>query len=32
MEWVTGKPLTSGPWITYVRQKFGALYGIKAVP
>jgi carboxypeptidase Taq len=32
MERVTGKPLTSGPWITYVRQKFGALYGIKAVP
>jgi carboxypeptidase Taq len=30
IEKVTGKPLTSGPWIAYVRQKFGALYGVKA--
>jgi carboxypeptidase Taq len=29
MERVTGKPLTPGPWIAYVRQKFGALYGVK---
>ena len=28
MEKVTGKPLTPGPWIAYVRQKFGALYGV----
>jgi carboxypeptidase Taq len=27
MQRVTGKPLTSAPWIDYVRQKFGALYG-----
>jgi carboxypeptidase Taq len=25
----TGKTLTAAPWIAYVRQKFGALYGIK---
>jgi carboxypeptidase Taq len=31
MERVTGKVLTPGPWIAYVRQKFGALYG-KATP
>jgi carboxypeptidase Taq len=30
LERVTGKPLTPGPWIAYVRQKFGALYGAKA--
>ena len=30
MERVTGKPLTPAPWITYVRQKFGALYGVEA--
>jgi carboxypeptidase Taq len=30
MEKVTGQPLTPGPWIAYVRQKFGALYGVKA--
>jgi len=30
MERVTGRPLTSGPWIAYVRQKFGALYGVAA--
>jgi carboxypeptidase Taq len=29
MERVTGKPLTPDPWIAYVRQKFGALYGVK---
>jgi carboxypeptidase Taq len=26
VERVTGQPLTPGPWIAYVRQKFGALY------
>ena len=30
MERVTGQPLTAEPWIAYVRQKFGALYGAKA--
>jgi carboxypeptidase Taq len=30
VERATGKPLTPGPWIAYVRQKFGALYGLKA--
>jgi carboxypeptidase Taq len=30
VERVTGKPLTPGPWIAYVRQKFGALYRVKA--
>jgi carboxypeptidase Taq len=29
VERATGKPLTPGPWIAYVRQKFGALYGLK---
>lgn len=29
MERVTGKPLTPEPWIAYMRQKFGALYGVK---
>ena len=29
LERATGKPLTAAPWIAYVRQKFGALYGIK---
>jgi carboxypeptidase Taq len=28
LERATGRPLTAAPWITYVRQKFGALYGI----
>jgi carboxypeptidase Taq len=28
LERATGKPLTSAPWIAYVRQKFGALYGL----
>jgi carboxypeptidase Taq len=31
MERVTGKPLTPGPWIAYVREKFGALYGVKTI-
>ena len=30
MERVTGKPIAVGPWIAYVRQKFGALYGARA--
>lgn len=30
MERATGKPLTPGPWIAYIRKKFGALYGLKA--
>lgn len=30
VERVTGKPLTPGPWIAYVRKKFSALYGLKA--
>ena len=30
MERATGKPLSAEPWIAYVRQKFGALYGAKA--
>jgi len=29
LERATGKPLEAGPWIDYVRKKFGALYGIK---
>ena len=29
MERVTGQPINPGPWIAYVRQKFGALYGVK---
>lgn len=29
LERATGKPLTAGPWIAYVRQKFGALYGLE---
>ena len=24
----TGSPLTAGPWIAYVKKKFGALYGL----
>jgi carboxypeptidase Taq len=32
LERATGKPLTAGPWIAYVKQKFGALYGLQAVP
>ena len=30
MERATGKPLTAAPWIAYVQQKFGALYGLEA--
>ncbi|MGH7760529.1 MAG: carboxypeptidase M32 [Candidatus Dormibacteraceae bacterium] len=30
LERATGKPLEAGPWIAYVREKFGSLYGIKA--
>jgi carboxypeptidase Taq len=30
MERATGKPLTAKPWIAYVRNKFGALYGLQA--
>lgn len=30
MQRVTGKPLTPGPWIAYVQQKFGALYGVNS--
>jgi carboxypeptidase Taq len=29
LERVTGKPLTPAPWISYVRRKFGALYGLQ---
>ncbi|HEV2036746.1 MAG TPA: carboxypeptidase M32 [Candidatus Dormibacteraeota bacterium] len=29
MERATGKPLTPGPWIAYLRKKFRALYGLK---
>ena len=29
VERATGKPLTPGPWIAYVRKKFGALYGLQ---
>ena len=29
LERATGQTLTAAPWISYVRQKFGALYGIK---
>ena len=30
LERVTGKPLTAAPWIAYVQNKFGALYGLQA--
>ena len=30
LERATGKPLTPAPWIAYVREKFGALYGLVA--
>ena len=30
LERATGKTLTAAPWIAYVQQKYGALYGIKA--
>jgi carboxypeptidase Taq len=29
LERATGKPLMAGPWIAYVREKYGALYGVK---
>ena len=29
LERATGKPLEAAPWIAYVREKFGSLYGIK---
>jgi carboxypeptidase Taq len=32
MERATGKPVSAEPWIAYVRQKFGALYGAKTAP
>ncbi len=28
LERASGKPLTAAPWIAYVREKFGALYGL----
>ncbi|HSR26066.1 MAG TPA: carboxypeptidase M32, partial [Candidatus Eisenbacteria bacterium] len=28
VERATGRPITAGPWIAYVREKFGALYGL----
>jgi len=31
LERATGRPLTAAPWIAYVRQKFGVLYGLEAV-
>lgn len=31
LERATGRPLTAGPWIAYVQQKFGALYGLESV-
>ncbi|MFI5282081.1 MAG: carboxypeptidase M32 [Candidatus Dormibacterales bacterium] len=30
LERATGKPMIAGPWIDYVRRKFGALYGLTA--
>jgi len=30
LERATGRPLTAEPWIAYVREKFGALYGLQA--
>jgi carboxypeptidase Taq len=30
LERATGKPLTPGPWIAYAREKYGALYAVKA--
>ena len=32
MERATGKPVSAEPWIAYVREKFGALYGAKRAP
>jgi carboxypeptidase Taq len=31
LERATGKPLTPAPWIAYVREKYGALYGVNPV-
>ena len=31
LERATGKKLTAAPWIAYVQQKFGALYGLETV-
>ena len=28
LERATGQPLAAGPWIAYVKEKYGALYGI----
>src|SRR5438874_10678026 len=30
LERATGRPLTAGPWISYVQQKYSALYGLHA--
>jgi carboxypeptidase Taq len=30
LERATGKPMSAGPWITYVRRKFGDLYGLES--
>jgi len=30
LERATGRPLSAEPWIAYVREKFGALYGLHA--
>ncbi|HEY1419318.1 MAG TPA: carboxypeptidase M32 [Candidatus Dormibacteraeota bacterium] len=30
LERATGKPLSAGPWIAYVHQKFGTLYGLQS--
>ena len=32
LERATGKPLTAEPWIAYVREKFGMLYGLQSAP
>ena len=31
LERIAGQPLSTAPWIAYVRQKFGDLYGLAAV-
>ncbi len=31
VERVTGHPISPKPWIAYVREKFGALYGLESV-
>ena len=30
LERATGRPLTAAPWIAYVQEKYGALYGLQA--